>query len=299
MISDTERGKEIYKVTIAGSAVNFFLVIIKFLVGFIGNSSAMIADAIHSVSDFVTDIIVLIFVGISAKPVDEGHDYGHGKYETLATALVGVILFGVGIGVCYHGAHSVYDHYVNGVELTAPSMITLWVAILSIIMKEALFHYTIHKGKSLNSQVVMANAWHHRSDSLSSIGVAIGIGGALLLGPAWRVLDPIAAVVVSIFIIKVSIELLLPCVGELLEKSLPSEIEEQIIETILSVDGVSEPHNLRTRKIGNYSSIDVHVRMDGQTPLYEAHDTITKVEHKLKDQFGQQTMVNIHFEPTK
>lgn len=292
------REKSIYRVTIAGSAVNFLLLIFKFFAGILGHSAAMLADAVHSLSDFITDIIVIVFVRISAKPQDEGHDYGHGKYETLATALIGVFLLLVGFGIFWNGANSIFD-FLRGQTLQKPGMLALIAALVSIVFKEALYHYTLHEGKKLHSQAVIANAWHHRSDVLSSVGTAIGIGGAILLGDRWRVLDPIAAVVVSFFIMKVAISLLIPCVDELLEKSLPAEVEDRIEETILSFPGVSSPHHLRTRRIGSYYAIEVHVRMDGKIPLEEAHRTTTAIENKLKEQFGAGTHVGIHVEPTK
>lgn len=295
---NTEREKGIYRVTVVGSIVNFLLLVFKFLAAVFGHSAAMLADAVHSLSDFVTDIIVIVFVRISAKPEDEGHDYGHGKYETLATAIIGILLLFVGFGILWSGASSIY-YFLQGGSLQEPGILALAAALISIVSKEVLYRYTVFKGKKLNSQAVIANAWHHRSDALSSIGTAIGIGGAILLGPHWRVLDPIAAVVVSFFIMKVSIRLLIPCVDELLEKSLPAEVEDQIQETILSFPGVSSPHHLRTRRIGSYCAIEVHVRMDGKIPLEEAHRTATEIENKLKDMFGRNTHVGIHVEPLK
>ena len=146
---------------------------------------------------------------------------------------------------------------------------------------------------------MVANAWHLRSEAVSSIGTAIGIGGAILLGDHWRGLDPIAAVVVSFFIMKVSVQLLIPCVDELLEKSLPDDVEKEIEQTVLSFPGVSQPHHLRTRRIGSYYAIEIHVRMDGKITLEEAHGTATAIENKLKEMFGKGTHVGIHVEPTK
>ena len=257
----SSREKGIYKVTIVGSIVNFVLVVLKFVAGILGHSAAMLADAVHSLSDFVTDVIVIVFVRISNKPQDKGHDYGHGKYETLATAIIGILLLFVGFGILWNGVSSIYT-FIKGGQLEAPGMIALIAAVVSILCKEILYQYTVIKGKSLNSQAVVANAWHHRSDAFSSIGTAIGIGGAILLGEHWRVLDPIAAVIVSFFIMKVAIQLLIPCVDELLEKSLPDEVEKDIEQALLSFPGVSEPHHLRTRRIGSYCAIEVHVRMD-------------------------------------
>ena len=291
-----ERG--IYRVTIVGSVVNFLLLVFKFFAGIMGHSAAMLADAVHSLSDFVTDIIVLVFVRISSKPQDEGHDYGHGKYETLATAIIGIFLLFVGFGIFWNGASSVYL-FLQGGSLPEPGMLALAAALVSIVSKEILYQYTVFKGKKLNSQAVVANAWHHRSDALSSIGTAVGIGGAILLGNHWRVLDPIAAVVVSFFIMKVAVKLLIPCVDELLEKSLPADVENEIQKIILSFPGVSSPHHLRTRRIGNYYAIEVHVRMDGKITLEEAHRTATAIENTLKEQFGKGTHVGIHVEPVK
>ena len=298
MKSVSEREKGIFRVTWIGSIVNFLLLVFKFVAGIVGHSAAMVADAVHSLSDFVTDIVVIVFVRISGKPEDEGHDYGHGKYETLATAIIGLILFFVGVGILYNGVVSVIDT-IGGKPLAAPGMLALVAAILSIVLKELLYRYTIHKSKNLNSQALVANAWHHRSDALSSIGTFLGIGGAICLGEQWRILDPLAAIVVSIFIMKVSFQLLKPCVDELLEHSLPAEVEERILAIILSCPQVSSPHHLRTRRIGNHMAIEVHIRMDGNTPLVEAHSLACKIERLLKNEFGEDTHIGIHMEPKK
>ena len=294
----SSREKGIYKVTIVGSIVNFLLLVFKFFAGIAGHSAAMLADAVHSLSDFITDIVVIVFVRIAGKPEDKGHDYGHGKYETLATAIIGLLLLCVGFGIFWNGASSIYT-FLRGGQLESPGVVALVAALVSIVSKEILYQYTVIQGKKLNSQAVMANAWHHRSDALSSIGTAIGIGGAILLGDHWRVLDPVAAVVVSFFIMKVSVRLLIPCVDELLEKSLPEDVEKEIEQTVLSFPGVSQPHHLRTRRIGNYYAIELHVRMDGKITLEEAHSTATAIENKLKEMFGKGTHVGIHVEPTK
>lgn len=281
-----------------GSIVNFGLLVFKFVAGIVGHSAAMVADAVHSLSDFVTDIVVIAFVRISGKPEDEDHGYGHGKYETLATAIIGIVLFFVGVGILVNGATTVADT-LGGQPLEAPSLIALVAAAASIILKELLYRYTIHAGKRLRSQAVVANAWHHRSDAFSSIGTLVGIAGAIFLGERWRILDPIAAIVVSAFIIKVAIQLLKPCVDELLECSLPAEVETRIREIILSFPAVSAPHHLRTRRIGNHIAIEVHVRMDGATPLAAAHSVATDIEQRLKAEFGEDTHIGIHMEPVK
>ena len=297
-MTNQEREKGIYKVTLIGSFANVVLLVFKFVAGFLGNSAAMLADAVHSLSDFVTDIIVLLFVKISSKPEDKEHKYGHGKYETLATVVIGIMLFIIGLGILYNGAKDVI-RVVNGEVLPSPGILALVAALFSIVVKEGLYHYSIIKGKSLDSPAVMANAWHHRSDALSSIGTAIGIGGAIVLGEKWSVLDPIAAIVVSFFIIKVAYSLTKNGVDDLLERSLPQEVEDEIIKIILSFDKVSEPHHLRTRRIGNKYAINVHIRMDGNTLLYEAHNTATAIERRLREKYGNDTYVNIHMEPVK
>lgn len=293
-----ERAHDIYRVTATGSVVNFLLTAFKFVAGLWGHSAAMIADAVHSLSDLVTDLMVVVFVRISVRPQDKDHDYGHGKYETLAAALIGIALFLVGIGIFWDGAVRIVSA-VKGEALERPGMIAFWAALLSIAAKEIVFRYTLYKGKQLGSQAVIVNAWHHRSDALSSVGTAAGIGGAILLGRSWTVLDPIAAVVVSLFIIRVAFRSLVPCVEELLEKSLPEETEKEIEKIVLSVEGVSEPHHLRTRRIGEHYAIEVHIRMDGSLPLIEAHRKATDIERKLKERYGAATHVGIHVEPVK
>jgi cation diffusion facilitator family transporter len=293
-----EREKQIYKVTLVGSVGNLALLIFKLIAGVLGHSSAMIADAIHSLSDFVTDIVVLIFVRISVKPQDASHDYGHGKFETIATFLVGLALMMAAIGIIEPGVRKLILWW-NGAELEAPGWIALWAALLSIVVKELLYQFTVRKGKTLNSQVMVANAWHHRSDALSSVGAAIGIGGAIWLGQRWTMLDPLASVVVGLMLVKVAWELLKTSMNELTEGSLSEETEQEIIELICSVPNVQEPHNLRTRRIGNHIAIEAHIRMDGSMSLNEAHEQATAVERKLKERFGDKTYVSIHMEPVK
>ena len=292
------REKEIYMVTLVGSAGNAALLTFKFIAGILGHSSAMIADAVHSLSDFVTDLVVLVFVSISAKPQDQSHDYGHGKFETIATFLIGLALAGAAIGIIASGILKLAAWW-NGESLEAPGWIALWAALLSILIKELLYQYTARKGRQLESQVMIANAWHHRSDALSSVGAAIGIGGAIWLGQRWTVLDPIASVVVGLMLIKVAFELLKSSVGELTESSLPADTEQEIVQIIQSFDDVRQPHNLRTRRIGNRIAIEVHVRMDGRLPLLQVHQRATAIEHKLKERFGEKTHVTLHMEPIK
>lgn len=292
------RERELTKVTLVGSVGNLALLAFKFVAGIVGHSAAMVADAIHSLSDFATDLIVLVFVRISAKPQDTGHDYGHGKFETLATLFVALALVAAAIGIIVSGGVK-FVHWLQGETLEMPGKLALWAALLSIAVKELLYRYTAARGKALDSPAVVANAWHHRSDALSSIGTTVGIGGAILLGHRWTVLDPLASVFVGGMLVKVSIQLLRTSIGELTESSLSGEIEQEIEDIIRSFPDVSEPHNLRTRRIGNRFAIEAHVRMDGNVPLTVAHDRATAIENRLRERFGRQTHVTIHMEPVK
>lgn len=290
------REKEIYKVTILGGIVNVALLSFKFIAGFVAGSAAMVADAVHSLSDFFTDIIVLVFVRISSKPADEGHDFGHGKYETLASTLVGLALFAVAVGILYGGAVKVAA-WARGEELPKPGMLALWAAMVSIVLKEGIYVYTARKARELNSQALLANAWHHRSDALSSVGTAVGIGGAILLGERWTVLDPIASIVVGALIVKISIGMMKNGIDELMESSLPADIEDEIFSIANSIEGVSEPHKLRTRRIGSHFAMEMHIRMDGDMSLRDAHERTTELERRIRERFGKDTYVIIHTEP--
>ena len=291
-----ERTKEIYKVTLVGGAVNVILLLFKFVAGILGNSAAMVADAVHSLSDFITDVIVILFVRISGKPKDKSHDYGHGKYETLAMTIIGLALLAVATGILYSGITKVV-FWAKGGTLAAPGTLALWAALLSILLKEVVYRYSMVKARQLSSQAVEANAWHHRSDALSSIGTAIGIGGAIFLGERWTVLDPVASIIVGIFIVHVSIGLLRNGIGDLMEQSLPDEVEEEILQLAGSVEGVEEPHDLRTRRIGNHYAIELHILMEGNIPLREAHDKASEVEDLLRLHYGDNTHVVVHVEP--
>ena len=292
------REKEIYKVTLVGSAGNVLLVIVKFIAGILGHSSAMVADAVHSLSDFLTDVVVLVFVGVSARPQDTSHDYGHGKFETLATLFISLALAGAAIGIIVSGAVK-FSNWLNGEDLPAPGKLALWVALLSIVVKELMFQYTARSGRRLESAALTANAWHHRSDALSSIGTAVGIGGAVLLGGRWTVLDPLASIVVGAMLLGVAWKILRPSMGELTDESLSAAVEGEIMDIIQACPGVSEPHHLRTRRIGNRVAIEAHIRLDGAMSLNEAHARTSEIEQKLKERFGSETLITLHMEPVK
>lgn len=292
------RENELTKVTLMGSIGNLVLLSFKFIAGIVAGSSAMVADAVHSLSDFLTDLIVLVFVRIGAKPQDDSHDYGHGKFETLATLFVALALVGAAIGIIVSGSLKI-ARWLQGETLEKPGMLALWAAFLSILVKEILFRYTIAKGRALESPAVVANAWHHRSDALSSVGAAIGIGGAILLGQRWAVLDPLASIVVGGMLVKVAWDLLKVSTGELTDSSLSAETEREIVDIFHSFPEVSEPHNLRTRRIGNRIAIESHVRLDGNMTLNEAHEIVSAIEDRIRDRFGHGTIVTIHMEPVK
>lgn len=293
-----QRTNQIYRVTILGMFVNIVLFIFKLIAGIVGRSSAMIADAAHSASDFATDVVVLAFVRISAKPRDDDHHWGHGKYETLASLMIGVALFAVGVEILIESATKI-STVVHGEVLPRPGFIAIVAAAVSIVVKELLYQFTVRKARRLGSPSVEANAWHHRSDALSSIGALLGVGAAYFLGEEWRIADPISAIVVAALIIKVSIGLCRTALAELLEKSLPHDVEREILSIISATPNVEKPHNLRTRRIGADIAIEVHIRVDGAMTVFESHEISRDVEKKLRARFGERTAVAIHIEPLK
>ena len=295
---ETTREKEIVRITLWGSVVNVTLTALKFAAGILGCSAAMIADAVHSLSDLLTDFVVLLFVRISSRPADSDHPYGHGKYETLATAIVAVALLAAGGVLAAEGVQKILSA-IHGEELVMPGRIALWAALISIAAKEIIYRLTIRVSRRVQSSALEANAWHHRTDALSSVATSIGIGGALLFGGKWAILDPIAAVLVSIFILVAAARLLHEAMQDLLEKRLPEEVENEIRAMVATDSEMSEMHKLRTRRVGNVYSIEMHLRMDGNMPLAEAHRHSAMLEQRLRERFGQQTMITIHMEPLK
>lgn len=292
------RKRRIYRVTFIGFAVNLVLSLVKLAAGILGRSGAMVADAVHSFSDLATDIVVIVFARISAKPRDDGHDYGHGKYETLATILISIALGVVGIGILINSIGSIRV-VIDGGLLPRPGLVALAAAVVSIAAKEILYRYTVREGRAIDSPSVVANAWHHRSDALSSLGTLVGIGCAYFLGDRWRIADPIAALVVAVFIFKVAFDLIRTGLGELLEKSLPEETEREILHIVTADPAVREPHNLRTRRIGASIAVEVHVRVDGAMTVACSHALTVGIERRLRERFGEGTMIAIHVEPLK
>ena len=293
-----ERKSRIYRITWIGFVVNLILSIGKLLAGIFGRSGAMVADAVHSFSDMATDVVVIIFARVSAKPKDEDHDFGHGKYETLATIIISVALAVVGVGIFVESIKSIML-VIDGELLPRPGIVALLAAVASIIAKEILYRYTVNEGRRIDSSSVIANAWHHRSDALSSVGTLVGISCAYFLGDRWRIADPIAALIVSVFILKVAFDMFRAGIDELLEKSLSKEMVAEILSIVMDNPEVHSPHNVRTRRVGASIAIDMHIRVNGSMTVQQSHELTVDIERRLRDRFGGGTMIAIHVEPVK
>lgn len=291
-----DRTSKVTFVTLVGSVVNIVLTVFKILAGIMGRSTAMIADGIHSLSDLLSDIIVIVFVKISSKGRDKNHDYGHGKFETFATLIISLMLIVVAANLMSGGINKI-RLILDGGEVSSPGMIALWAAVASIVFKEALYHYTIIQGKALNSPMMIANAWHHRSDAMSSIGSLIGIGGAIFLGNKFVILDPVTGCVISIFIFVMAVRMSVPAIKELLYVSLPDEVEERIEATAKTIPGVIELHELKTRREGPGIIMEGHLVLHSDISLKEAHNISKKVEESLRKEFGPETQISLHLEP--
>ncbi len=296
--SSDRRIDDICRITWLGAFVNLLLVAVKFAAGIAGLSAAMVADAIHSLSDLATDAIVIIFVKLSNKPADSDHDYGHGKYETFATLIIGTLLAIVGIGMMWGGGEKILD-ILSGTMIPTPGWTAFAAGIASIVAKETIFQYTMHAARRTHSNTLAANAWHHRSDALSSVGTCAGIGGAIIIGNDWVILDPLAAVVVSVIVTVSALKIMRTAVNELLEKSLPENIERDILDIVAEDTILQNVHHLRTRAIGSIYTIDMHVRMPGDMTLSEAHRHTILLEQRLRQAYGKGTIINIHIEPLK
>lgn len=291
-----ERARIARKVTWWGILWNVVLIIIKFIAGFLANSSALIADAFHSVSDFGSDMAVLLSVRLANRPVDETHNYGHGKIETLASIIISLFLFFVAVGILIDGSYRIYE-FTRGHTISKPGLAALLAAILSIIIKESMFRYTLKQGNLIKSNALIANAWHHRSDALTSVAVSLGIAGAYILGKHFVVLDPIAAILVAFFILNYVRSSLVESVNELLEASLSREENEKILKVVRSTPGVYYPHQLRTRRIGSAIAIEITFRVDPTLSIVQAHEIATNVEQRLKNEYGNDIFVSTHIEP--
>ncbi len=291
-----DRTAKVTFVTLVGSVVNIILTVFKIFAGVLGRSTAMIADGIHSLSDLLSDIVVIVFVKISAKGRDKDHDYGHGKFETFATLIISLMLIVVAVNLMSGGINKIRQ-ILDGGEVSSPGMIALWAAVASIVLKEILYRYTIIQGRALNSPMMIANAWHHRSDAFSSVGSLLGIAGAIFLGDKFVILDPITGCVISIFILVMAVKMSVPAIKELLDVSLPDDVEEKIEATAKSVKGVVDLHELKTRREGPGIIMEGHLVLDSEISLKEAHDISKKVEESLRKEFGPETQISLHLEP--
>lgn len=294
----TSRESEIRRVTLVGLVTNIILTGGKLAAGVLGRSVAMLADAAHSASDLATDAVVLAFVRVSSKPKDDTHDYGHGKFETLGAVIVGLVLVAVAVGIFVDSAERIED-VIEGKPIPRPGLVALVAAAVSILAKELLYHYTVSCARRVDSSILKANAWHHRSDALSSIATLVGVAGARYLGEQWVILDPIAAMVVGALILKVAVDMIRPNLDELLERSLPAAEQSEILRIVGSESGVEEPHNLRTRRVGRNVVVDVHIRLDGAMSVSTSHDVTRRIEQRLKSRFGDGTIVTVHVEPLR
>ena len=291
-----ERFEKAIRVTGVGLFVNLGLTVFKLFAGIIGNSAAMVADAVHSLSDFLTDIVVIFGFQIARKPVDESHNYGHGKIETLSASLVGLMLFVVAGQILLFGLRKTLL-FAEGGTLEQPSLIALYAALLSVISKEFMYHYTIRQARKIDSMALTANAWHHRSDAFSSLGTMTGIGAAIFLGGKWVVLDPLMAVFLSFIILNVALKIFRSSINELIEASLDDETEGEIRQIISKTEGVKALPNLKTRRIGNNIAVDVRIKVDNALDIGEANRISIHVEHNLKKAFGPYTYVLVKAEP--
>lgn len=290
---------EARRVTWIGFWINAILGLAKVIGGIFGRSSALVADGIHSFSDFLSDIIVIVMIGIARKQPDVKHQFGHGHYEALATVILSLALMIVAIGILIDSVNRIVLVCQGGL-IPRPAPIALFIIAISIISKEWLFHFTFRVGRRINSEAVKANAWHHRSDAFSSIATLIGVAGAMFMGDKWRILDPIAAIIVSIIIAIVSVKMIYPALGELLGRSLSDEACSKIEKVIAETEGVIRWHRLRTFKSGNDAYVEVHIKVDPELTVSQAHTIATLTENRIKKSLPEMSVyVTTHIEPAE
>lgn len=285
-----QRTKEINRVTWWGLVVNLVLAIVKLIGGVVGQSQSLIADGIHSLSDLASDAMVLVAAKHAGEEADDDHPYGHGRFETLGTVGLALFLILVAAGIAYDAAHRVIEGQVQAV----PHLFTLVIAIFSILANEGLYFFTHRVGIRINSKMLIANAWHHRSDAISSIVVLAGIAGAQLGLP---VLDPIAAIVVALMIAKIGYDLGYHSLQELVDSALDPETVEKIKEKILENEDVLEMHMLRTRRMGHTALVDVHILVQPKLSVSEGHHISVDVERSLIESFDEINDVTVHIDP--
>jgi len=288
---DKGKGHAGQRVTWVGAVANTLLIVLKFIAGILGHSQALIADAVHSVSDLFTDAIVLLGLRIGGKAPDEGHQFGHARIETLASAIVGLALIATALYLGIDAVLNIYRHTEYH-----PTKLALIGAGVSIVLKEALYHYTVRTGRRIKSQLIIANAWHHRSDALSSVAVLLGVTGTLI-NPSWYILDSFAALLVSFFIVKVGLAILKNSLREFTDTAPPSEILNKIIDCTRSVKGVHNMHDLRVRTSGGLYQMETHIVVDGQLTVTEGHKIAKAVENCLAEEIEDLDRVIVHVDP--
>ncbi len=289
--SRTESAKAGRSVTLVGALVNAFLILFKFLAGVFGQSQALIADAVHSISDLFTDFVVLLGLRIGRKAPDEEHPFGHARIETLASATVGLALIATALYLGIQAALNIYRHTEYH-----PTGLALIGAAVSIALKEGLYHYTVHTGRRIKSQLVVANAWHQRSDALSSVAVLLGVVGARLK-PSWHILDSFAALLVSFFIVKVGLDILRTTLREFTDTAPQPEILNKIANCIRSVEGVIDVHDLRVRTSGGLYQMETHIVVDGALTVTEGHRIAKAAESCLAEEVPDLDQIIVHVDP--
>jgi cation diffusion facilitator family transporter len=287
----TKSAKAGISVTLVGVLVNAFLILFKFFTGIFGQSQALIADAVHSISDLFTDFVVLLGLRIGRKVPDERHHFGHARIETLASAIVGLTLIATALYLGIKASWNIYHHTEYH-----PTWLALVGAGVSIALKESLYHYTIHIGRRIKSSAIVANAWHQRSDALSSVAVLLGVAGAHIK-PSWHILDSYAALCVSFFIIKVGLEILWGAIREFTDTAPQPEILDKIKQCTLSVDRVIDMHDLRVRTSGGLHQMELHIVVDGRLTVTEGHRIAKAVERCLAEEVTDLDRIIVHVDP--
>ena len=291
-IDDNYEQKMIKQVSAVGIFGNVLLVIFKFFAGIIGNSAAMVSDAVHSASDVVATLVAFIGVRASKKEADSRHPYGHERIECVASLILGSILFMTGIGIGIASIKKIILGQSDGIE--SPKEIALIAAIISIATKEVMFRYTRAVAKKLNSDAFMADAWHHRSDAFSSIGSLIGIGAAML---GFKIMDPIAGLIICIFIFKIAFDVIMVAISKMLDTSCGKEYEDKMTNFISAQEGVIGVDLLRTRTFGNKIYVDAEISVDGNLRLREAHSIAERVHNEVENNFDNIKHIMIHVNP--
>ena len=284
------RYDEANKVTLQAIGWNIFLAFIKIIAGILGKSSVMIADGLHSASDIITSMGVLIGNYISSKPFDKEHNYGHEKAETLVSFLLSIILIAVAVSIGYEASKSLFN--IEGIAI--PTLLPLVVSIISILIKEYQYRITIRIAKKINSPALKADAWHHRSDALSSIAAFVGIGGAML---GFKILEPLASIVVALFVCKVGYDILKNAVNELMDVSIDETYENEIKKIAQLTEGVMNLGSLRTRKHGASAYVDLVICVDGKLTVTSGHDIATNLEKKIQNDINIVKGITVHVEP--